>query len=45
MKSVGGAGAFGPGTSSRAVFTKDVFLDDLIRGMWVVKVDRWGNSP
>jgi quercetin dioxygenase-like cupin family protein len=37
-----GAGAFGPGTSSRAVFTKDVFLDDLIRGMWVVKVDPGG---
>jgi hypothetical protein len=24
------------------VFTKDVFLDDLIRGMWVVKVDPGG---
>ncbi len=40
----GGAGTYGPGTSFRAVFTKDsgVFLDDLIRGMWVVKVDPGG---
>jgi mannose-6-phosphate isomerase-like protein (cupin superfamily) len=40
----GSAGAFGPGTSSKAVFTKDsgVFLDDLIRGMWAVKVDPGG---
>jgi quercetin dioxygenase-like cupin family protein len=40
----GGAGAYGPGTSGKAVFTKEsgVFLDDLIRGMWVVKVDPGG---
>ena len=40
----GSAGTYGPGTSSRAVFTKDsgVFLDDLIGGMWVVKVDPGG---
>jgi hypothetical protein len=40
----GNAGAYGPGTSSKAVFTKDsgVFLDDLLRGMWVVKVDPGG---
>ena len=38
------AGAYGPGTSSKAVFTKDsgVFLDDLLRGMWVVKVEPGG---
>ncbi len=43
----GNAGAYGPGTSTRVVFTKDsgVFLDDLIRGMWVVKVTQAGNSP
>jgi hypothetical protein len=40
----GNAGVYGPGTSSKAVFTKDsgVFLDDLLRGMWVVKVDPGG---
>jgi hypothetical protein len=40
----GGAGTYGPATSFRAVFTKDsgVFLDDLLRGMWVVKVDPGG---
>jgi hypothetical protein len=40
----GNPGVYGPGTSSKAVFTKDsgVFLDDLLRGMWVVKVDPGG---
>ena len=36
-----GAGTFGPGTSTKAVFTKEsgVFLDDLLRGMSAIKVD------
>ena len=40
----GGAGTFGPGTSFKTVFDKQsgVFLDDLLRGMWVVKVDPGG---
>jgi hypothetical protein len=39
-----GAGTFGPGTSIKTVFNKEsgVFLDDLLRGMWVVKVDPGG---
>jgi len=40
----GSTGAFGPGTATKAIFTKDsgVFLDDLLRGMWAVKVDPGG---
>ena len=40
----GSTGAYGPGTSTKAIFTKDsgVFLDDLLRGMWAVKVDPGG---
>src|ERR1017187_4847914 len=40
----GNADTYGPGTSTKAIFTKDsgVFQDDLIRGMWVVKVDPGG---
>jgi hypothetical protein len=39
-----GNGTFGPGTSIKTVFNKEsgVFLDDLLRGMWVVKVDPGG---
>jgi hypothetical protein len=40
----GSAGTYGPGTSVKTVFDKQsgVFLDDLLRGMWAVKVDPGG---
>jgi quercetin dioxygenase-like cupin family protein len=38
----GSTGAYGPGTSAKVVFTKDVYVDNLVTGMWVVRVDPGG---
>lgn len=39
----GNPGASGPGTSTKLLLTKDSgFLDDLLRAMWLVKVDPGG---